>query len=186
MENINEPFINGTDVNISLFSGGSNLHNGGNDLTTPQSLLNNENQYSQSNQNEYIVIPELNSSSTVLQLFIIIILFILYLCFFIYISCYDSYYKINFSLFLDFFINGTSLSQKNLKEFVETVVEDKLKTSSNDDEYKETFISKNSFFKKTKESINNFFEIPLFYKLRNFINKQIIKLFYVKGNTIYL
>jgi hypothetical protein len=121
--------------------------------------------------NEFTILP--STSSMMGEAIIVLILFILLNIYIVYLSAYDSGYKPNFVMLLNF-IFGDSISLKKFKTYIKDVAFDKLAMAV--DRIKE----RNNI--KRKEAFSNNDDI-----LSNFIfsiKKSITKLF-VKDNKIY-
>jgi hypothetical protein len=136
----------------------------------------------------YCIIPDLENKNTFLQFILVLILFFAYMVFFIYISSYGSSYTPNLSMFVDFITNGSTTSQSNFKEYIEGVVENQISGKQS------AFTTQNATTATTattttatapkKEGFNGGEKSTLFDRIRRVINGQIMKLFYIKGNTI--
>jgi hypothetical protein len=91
-------------------------------------------------------------------------------------------------MFIDFFTERTSISQKRFENYIHDVVHQRnTHEGFNDEGIEEDIEGGNEGGNEefTLNKINSFsFNLPFFEKVRHFINRFITNTFYVKGNTI--
>lgn len=123
--------------------------------------------------NNFTILPSV--SSMMIEMIVVVALFFVLNIYIIYLSAYDSGYKPNFVLLLNFIFDD-STSLKNFKTYVKNVAIDEVSNAKQ----RETFVNQNdSFLSKPFVNQNdNFVSGTLFWFKKNFI-----KLF-VNGNRI--
>jgi hypothetical protein len=165
-------------------------------METEQSLSNE--------QVEYILVPEFVAYPSFFHFFIVLIVFFLLMIFYIYSVNYNSSYTPNLYMFIDFFTERTSVSQKRFENYIHDVVQqrntyegfndqgenEENNEGGNDHEGGKYQKEKEEFtLNEIKSNIpSNYFSfsfnLPFFEKVRYYINRFITNTFYVKGNTI--
>lgn len=144
----------------------------------------------------YILVPEFVSYPSFFHFFIVLIVFILLMILYIYSTNYNNSYTPNLSMFIDFFTERTSISQKRFENYIHDVVhqrnthegfndvgiEEDIEGGSERGNEEFTLNEKNIVVPKNNYSFS--FKIPFFENVRHFINRFITNTFYVKGNTI--
>lgn len=120
---------------------------------------------------EYILVPEFVSYPSFFNFFIVLTIFLLSMVFYVYSVNYNISYTPNLSMFIDFFTERTTVSQKRFENYIYDVAR----------------------HPPTQEGFNNNIAIeptnsnlPIFKKIRHYINSFITNTFYVKGNTIWV
>jgi hypothetical protein len=121
--------------------------------------------------NEFTILP--STSSMMVEAIVVLILFILLNIYIIYLSAYDSGYKPNFVMLLNF-IFGESTSLKKFKTFIKDAAFDKFAMAVDRSKEKNEFEGKETF--SNNDDILSSFIFS--------IKKSITKLF-VKDNKIY-
>ena len=115
--------------------------------------------------NEFTILP--STPSMMVEAVIVLVLFILLNTYIIYLSAYDSGYKPNFVMLLNFIFDD-STSLKNFKTYIKNIAVDK--------------VAMKDIVVKTKESFSN---------NDNFVSKMILSIkkimtkLFVKGNKIF-
>lgn len=117
----------------------------------------------------YVFVPDLVSYPAFFQFFIVLFVFLLSMIIYIYVSSYDSAYSPNLSMFVDFFLERTTESQKRFELYIHDLVNEMTH------KHYEGFTSGEAPQQPQ----------PIFNRFRDFINKQITNTFYVKKNTIH-
>ena len=115
--------------------------------------------------NEFTILP--STPSMMVEAVVVLVLFILLNTYIIYLSAYDSGYKPNFVMLLNFIFDD-STSLKNFKTYIKNIAVDK--------------VAMKDIVVKTKESFSN---------NDNFVSKMILSIkkimtkLFVKGNKIF-
>lgn len=115
--------------------------------------------------NEFTILP--STPSMMVEAVVVLVLFILLNTYIIYLSAYDSGYKPNFVMLLNFIFDD-STSLKNFKTYIKNIAVDKVAMKDIVVKTKESFSNNDNFVSKTILSIK----------------KNMTKLF-VKGNKIF-
>ena len=115
--------------------------------------------------NEFTILP--STPSMMVEAVIVLVLFILLNTYIIYLSAYDSGYKPNFVMLLNFIFDD-STSLKNFKTYIKNIAVDKVAMKDIVVKTKESFSNNDVFVSKTILSI-----------------KKIMTKLFVKGNKIF-
>ena len=115
--------------------------------------------------NEFTILP--STPSMMVEAVIVLVLFILLNTYIIYLSAYDSGYKPNFVMLLNFIFDD-STSLKNFKTYIKNIAVDKVAMKDIVVKTKESFSNNDDFVSKTILSI-----------------KKIMTKLFVKGNKIF-
>lgn len=140
----------------------------------------------------YTLIPSLNSKATYYQLLIFLIVFVCYMTGIIYASSYNNNYTPNIWMFFKLLINNPSVSRNKFNEYIESIVEKKM-LDKNCNVSTSTIsgftTNENSENSENNENIDHQivpYKCTIFGKLCHWLNRIIINIFYVKGDTIKL
>ena len=115
--------------------------------------------------NEFTILP--STPSMMVEAVVVLVLFILLNTYIIYLSAYDSGYKPNFVMLLNFIFDD-STSLKNFKTYIKNIAVDKVAMKDIVVKTKESFSNNDDFVSKTILSI-----------------KKIMTKLFVKGNKIF-
>jgi hypothetical protein len=115
--------------------------------------------------NEFTILP--STPSMMVEAVVVLVLFILLNTYIIYLSAYDSGYKPNFVMLLNFIFDD-STSLKNFKTYIKNIAVDKVAMKDIVVKTKESFSNNDNFVSKTILSI-----------------KKIMTKLFVKGNKIF-
>ena len=115
--------------------------------------------------NEFTILP--STPSMMVEAVVVLVLFILLNTYIIYLSAYDSGYKPNFVMLLNFIFDD-STSLKNFKTYIKNIAVDKVAMKDIVVKTKESFSNNDVFVSKTILSI-----------------KKIMTKLFVKGNKIF-
>ena len=119
--------------------------------------------------NEFTILP--STPSMMVEAVIVIVLFILLNTYIVYLSAYDSGYKPNFVMLLNFIFDD-STSLKNFKTYIKNIAVDKV-AIKDIVAYRTKIVAKESF------SNNDNFVSKMIFSIKKFMTKL-----FVKGNRI--
>ena len=119
--------------------------------------------------NEFTILP--STPSMMVEAVIVLVLFILLNTYIIYLSAYDSGYKPNFVMLLNFIFDD-STSLKNFKTYIKNIAVDKVAI-------KNIVADRTKIVAKESFSNNDNFVSKMIFSIKKFITKL-----FVKGNRI--
>ena len=119
--------------------------------------------------NEFTILP--STPSMMVEAVIVIVLFILLNTYIVYLSAYDSGYKPNFVMLLNFIFDD-STSLKNFKTYIKNIAVDKVAI-------KDIVADRTKIVAKESFSNNDNFVSNMIFSIKKFMTKL-----FVKGNRI--
>ena len=119
--------------------------------------------------NEFTILP--STPSMMVEAVIVIVLFILLNTYIVYLSAYDSGYKPNFVMLLNFIFDD-STSLKNFKTYIKNIAVDKVAI-------KDIVADRTKIVAKESFSNNDNFVSKMIFSIKKFMTKL-----FVKGNRI--
>jgi hypothetical protein len=117
----------------------------------------------------YVLTPEFTSYPAFTQFFTVLFFFFLFMVAYIYAANYSIPYTPNFAMLFDYIIDNPK-AQAKFEKYIKNTCNESFEVSPT----------------SSPPSVKSEPYIPLFERIRNYINRIITNVFYVKKNTIHV